>query len=159
VKEIVLTQGKIALVDDEDFEALKDFKWCALKSAQTFYAVRQQPRSLARELHQKRRHFRMHQVIFGAPPEGKEIDHKDGNGLNNQKSNLRFVTRRQNLQNIINHSKTSKYPGVDRRKNSTKWRACINICGEKKVLGVFLSETAAFNCYRAACESIGESVL
>jgi hypothetical protein len=159
MKEIKLTQGKIALVDDEDFETLNVFKWCALKSAQTFYAVRQQPRSIARELHQKRKHIRMHHVVFGKPPEGKEIDHKDGDGLNNQKNNLRFVTRRQNLQNIINHSKTSKYPGVDRRKNEKKWRACINIRGEKKVLGIFPSEIAAFNCYRLACESIGERVL
>ena len=92
MKEIVLTQGKVALVDDEDHEYLNQFKWCAANNGGTFYAIRKACYD------GKWITERMHRVLFDIPP-GKEIDHIDHNGLNNQRSNLRIVTRQQNKFN------------------------------------------------------------
>ncbi len=99
-KEIPLTQGLVAIVDDADYEYLSQFKWCARKAGNTYYAVRQE----------NKRFICMHIQIIGRRP-GLEIDHIDGNGLNNRRSNLRFVTLRQNQQNRL-YRRYSKYHGV-----------------------------------------------
>ena len=154
MKEIKLTQDKTVLVDDEDFELLKNHKWSAIKQPNTFYAVRMPSRSLG-----KRKHIRMHCEIMANLPTGMMVDHIDGNGLNNQKNNLRIVTQRQNLQHRINYPKTSKYPGVHLLKINKKWRAQARIDGKKKALGTFSEEIDAFVAYQKICETIGEGVL
>ena len=153
MREIQLTQGKVAQVDDEDFEELNQFKWCAGKYGKMHYAMRQ-----SATLNGKRRIIRMHYAIVGKLPD-LEIDHIDGNGLNNQKSNLRFVTHRQNGQNNKNAIKTSQYPGVCLDKRRNKWIAQIQINGANKFLGYFTSEINAFNTYRKAVNVIGEQVI
>lgn len=85
-KEIPLTRGKVAIVDDEDYERLVVLKWQAVKDHHTYYAIRQKP------------YISMHALVLNAK-KGQIIDHKDRNGLNNQKSNLRFCTMAQNQQN------------------------------------------------------------
>jgi hypothetical protein len=92
MKEIKLTQGKVALVDDEDFEYLNQVKW---------YASHQRNWYANRDLFigKKRIHIIMHRLIMNTPMH-LEVDHIDHNGLNNQKSNLRNCTRRQNGKNI-----------------------------------------------------------
>lgn len=97
---IPLTKGYQAIVDDEDAERVLRHKWCALtgKHAKTIYAftnVRRGTTAL------------MHRLILDAPA-GRLIDHIDGNGLNNTRANLRFVTQRQNL---ANQRKASTYKG------------------------------------------------
>lgn len=93
MKEIELTQGMVALVDDEDFERLNAVKWCVHKGKRTFYAVRHLSRAMGHGL------IQMHNVVAGDPPPGLERDHRDGNGLNNQKENLRLCTTQQNQMN------------------------------------------------------------
>jgi len=156
VKEIILTQGKMALVDDEDFQYLTAFKWSAQKQRNTYYTGR-----MINLENGKRKTLMMHHVIMGTTPEGKEIDHIDGNGLNNQRSNLRFVTRRQNQQNAVNSKvkRTSKYPGVSYDSRRNKWKAYIKINNYHKDIGRFNAEIDAFNAYRNAVESIGDKVL
>jgi len=154
MKEIELTQGLKAQVDDEDFEELNRFNWCAHKGGNTYYAERKSPR-----INGDRHIIKMHHVINGFPPKGKMTDHADGNGLHNEKYNLRNVTRRQNSQNIKHAPKTSQYPGVDWLKKYSKWRSRIQINGITKHLGVFVSEIKAFNAYKAAVESTGEKVI
>ena len=83
------------------------------------------------------------------------IDHIDGDGLNNQKSNLRVVTTRINLQNRHTH-KTSKYPGVHWERESQKWKAQIRIGDKKKNLGRFDHEIDAAQAYVSACEKLVE---
>lgn len=85
MKEIPLTQGKVALVDDEDCERLNQFKWYALKRPNTWYAVRNV------WVENKRTAISMHREIMDAS-RGQEIDHKNGDGLYNLKVNLRFCT-------------------------------------------------------------------
>lgn len=94
MKEIPLTQGMVAIVDDEDHLRLSKYKWYARRSINTFYARC----SLRRIKGKPRPYLIMHRVILNAPA-GLEVDHKDGNGLNNTRANLRLVTRRQNVIN------------------------------------------------------------
>ncbi len=156
MKEIILTQGKVAIVDDEDFEHLNAYKWHTVKARKTFYAVTCLPRIYGEKI--KRPRLYMHREVIGAP-KGMEPDHIDGNGLNNLRNNLRIVTHRQNLQNIVNGKKTSQYPGVSWEKNSQKWLAIIRINGPQKNLGLFTLESMAFDAYRKANEAIGQEVL
>ena len=149
--EIKLTQGKVALVDDEDFEYLNQWKWHAHKEYQTYYALRQSYSEFG-----KRTIQRMHHVVLGKPTSGLECDHRDGNGLNNQRDNLRIVTKRQNAQNR-HHPKSSQYPGVCKYRN--QWIVRIRVNGGRKFLGGFNDEIAAFNAYRNAVEKIGENIL
>ena len=155
MKEIKLTQGLKAQVDDEDFERLNEFKWFAHKSRNVYYADRH-----SATVNGKRDTIKMHHEIIGRPPEGKMADHKDGNGLNNQKYNLRHVTNRQNCQNKKHIIKTSQYPGVSRYRQREKWKAKIYINGIHKELGChFNSEIDAFRAYCKALKAIGEEVV
>lgn len=87
--------------------------------------------------------------------DGFMIDHKDGNGLNNQRANLRHVTNRQNQQNR-HTTKASKYPGVTFRtgRKKVKWRSRITINKKVKHLGYFDSEIEAFKAYQIALREI-----
>ena len=144
MKTINLTQGLEAMVDDEDFEELSKFRWYALKSRRTFYAVRASRESK----------IRMHRVICNAP-KGMQVDHIDGNGLNNCKSNLRIVTSRQNQQNI-HTKKSSVFPGVSWCTSTKKWRAQIRINGKQKHIGRFEIEVEAYSGYLNALKEIEE---
>jgi hypothetical protein len=143
MKTIRLTQGLFTTVDDNDFINLSKFKWHAHKGCNTWYAVRNQPRCNG-----KRPDMKMHRIIISAP-DGIGVDHIDGNGLNNQKHNLRLCTHRENGQNQ-HVSKTSKYPGVSWHKASHKWRSTISTPHGYKHLGVFTTEEEAFKAY--VCE-------
>jgi hypothetical protein len=147
MKEIQLTQGLKALVDDNDYEEFNKYKWYAHKGGNTFYVER----------HMKGNHkikILMHRAIMNVNV-GMFVDHIDGNGLNNCKSNLRIVTTRQNLQN--RHSdKTSKYVGVFFDKVSNKWIACIRIDKIRKYIGRFENELDAHKAYLRVLDSIGE---
>jgi len=100
----------------------------------------------------------MHAVIMNELPLGYERDHKDGNGLNNQKDNLRFLTHRQNMQNR-HDTKTSKFPGVYWNKKTGKWMSRIQVDGIRIFLGLHADETNAFAAYRRAVENIGQTVV
>lgn len=159
MKEIKLTQGKVALVDDGDFEYLNQWKWCAAKKPQKgndlFYAVRSY-RCLDGKCRQKQ--VKMHQELCGPLPHGIMPDHIDGDGLNNQRSNLRVVTRRQNGQNR-HQLKSSRYPGVSLHKLTRKWAAYIVVNGGMNHLGLFTTEESAFNAYQNAVERRGETLV
>jgi hypothetical protein len=90
MKEIPLTQGKVALIDDEDYEKICTGKWCAQYAPWTFYSHGKVPG--------RKKIISMHRFIMG-DPENKEIDHINGNGLDNRKENLRIVSRQENGQN------------------------------------------------------------
>ena len=155
MKEIKLTQGQVAFVDDEDFEYLNKFKWHALKRGQRYYAMKRI--YLGKYKYSA---ISMHKFIIGKPQSGFDIDHINGNGVDNQKCNLRFVTRRQNLQNRHNGTRSSKYPGVSLKKNRRKkWGATIGINGVKKHLGYFRKEIDAFNTYKREVEKLGEVII
>jgi hypothetical protein len=148
MRDIPLTQGKVATVDDEDFTELSKHRWCAQKNKRTYYAARTPP-----AVDGKRRLIFMHLVIAKTPG-GLVTDHINGNGLDNRKENLRFVTHRENCQNR-HTKKSSKYAGVDWKKNAKKWRAQIRVDGKKpKHLGYYDDEETACIVYAMACNAL-----
>lgn len=147
MREIQLTKGFSALVDDDSYQDLAQFKWCALRGRLTWYAVRGVPIVGSR----KRRLVMMHRVILGTP-DGYWTDHVDGNGLNNQRSNLRVATNSQNAHNQTRKraGASSLYRGVSWCNYTGRWRAVIQIDGKMIHLGRFESEVDAARAYNAA---------
>lgn len=148
MKKIPLTQGKFALVDDSDYENLVKFDWQAIKSGYCYYAVRNGAR-----IKGKRTPVRMHMVIMETP-KGMETDHIDGDGLNNQRKNLRVCTRSENQHNRTKYkNNTSGFKGVvlTKYKNSIYFRAQIVVDGKKVYLGSFSSDVDAYKAYCDAC--------
>lgn len=154
MKKIKLTQNQFAIVDDEDFEWLSQWKWHAVWdiSAKTYYAVRK-----AKLENGKLKTLSMHRQIMGQP-KNMIVDHVDGNTLNNTRKNLRVVNNRQNQQN--QHKKnSSKYPGVDYRSKSKKWRTRTLINSKRVELGEFKTEREAFEAYRNSLITFNEPIL
>lgn len=148
MKEISLTRGFVTLVDNEWYDHLNQWKWQANTAGKSdlVYAVRKGMRII------------MHRVIMGAP-KGMEVDHIDGNGLNNQCHNLRLATHSQNLQNRrASRSGVSPYRGVSWHNQAHKWQVHIKPpAGKNKNLGYFASEIDAAKAYdKAANEYFGE---
>jgi hypothetical protein len=152
MKEIQLSKfgknkGKyIALVDDEDFDMLNQFNWSVAFSRNTFYAMRKQ-------CSPERKTIRMHRFIFNINDPNIIIDHKNRNGLDCQRKNLRICTHSQNSKNK-KASGSSKYLGVTVYMNKIRRkiliRAQINN-GEKMVtLGYFNNEIEAAAAYNEA---------
>ena len=145
MKEIPLTQGKVALVDDEDYERLNQFKWYALKRPNTWYAVR----NILVE--NKRTSISMHREIMDAS-KGHEIDHINGDGLYNLKTNMRFCTCQQNQfnQTLARRDNKLGIKGVCWHKKAKKFQAAIRINGTKIYLGIYAVLADADHAYRAA---------
>lgn len=148
VKLIPLTQGKFAMVDDEDFDELSKHVWYAQPRDHTWYAVRNTG------VGPRRRLLMMHAVIAGyagtrSTKFSVSADHLDHNGLNNQRANLRLATPRQQAQNRRPlPGGTSRYKGVS--KHRRKWQAEIKDDGRRRCLGQFDSEEDAARAYDAA---------
>lgn len=143
MKEIKLTKGLIAFVDEEDFEFLSQFNWQAEHRGNTAYA-----RGGIDCIKRRTIKAYMHRLIMKAD-NGQFVDHRDGNGLNNQKSNLRICSRAENNRNIVSKGKTSKYLGVDLagRPKNRRWRAAICHNGRRKHIGHFDTEIEAAIAY------------
>lgn len=105
MKEIPLNNGMSALVDDEDYSRLAAFRWTAIRGHSTFYAMRQC------KIDGKWTTIQMHRAVLRV--DSPQIDHYDGNGLNNQKLNLRPADNRQNQGNTKRRS--DKQEWIQRR--------------------------------------------
>lgn len=137
MKEIPLTKGLVALVDDEDYEFLSQYKWYPLKSQNTHYAW-------------SKKHGRMHHKIVSLEP-GKQIDHRNGNGLDNRRANLRLCTRSQNQWNQLPRQGTSsRFKGVCWINRDNRWRAQIKLKDKRVYLGNYTSEIDAATAYNDA---------
>ena len=151
MKEIQLTQGFTALIDDEDFEAVSAYKWYVIvrKNRNTAYAVRGAEKQIF--LH------RFIWELMGNAP-ARFVDHKDRNGLNDVRSNLRAATRGLNRANAkINANSASGFKGVHWRNDIKLWRARISVNKERISLGQFVDVKDAAMAYdRAAKEYFGE---
>jgi hypothetical protein len=143
MKQIPLSQGKFALVDDDDYSNLIQYNWYYIKDCRTGYAVR----------HNENNHdllIRMHGQIIRAP-KGKMVDHIDGNGCNNQKYNLRVCTRLENAKNRIkSNNNSSGYTGVRWMKSCRKWVARITVDCRLIYLGIFPDINDAIDAYTTA---------
>ncbi|MCJ7663057.1 MAG: HNH endonuclease [Desulfobacterales bacterium] len=130
---IELSQGQSALVDAADLPIIFRYKWYAeRKKEYTFYA--------STVCGPGKNHLQMHRLILPAP-DGFVIDHINGNGLDNRRSNLRVVTRSQNMHNQRKQrNSSSRFKGVC--KDGNRWRAAITV-----PIGVFDTEEEAAVAY------------
>jgi len=148
MKKIKLTQGYFAKVDDSDFELLNEYKWSLLKShTNHFYARRS---SLVNG-----KVILMHRLLLNYPTCS---DHINGDGLDNQRHNLRECTFRENQGNRRKLGEfTSVYKGVYWEKCRKKWRAKITKGMSPFHIGYFDNEMDAAKAYdKVALEYFGE---
>lgn len=155
MREIGLTQGQVALVDDADYEELSKYKWYSLKNCWgDFYAVRKSPIQEG-----KRFTIYMHRQLLGLDYRDKrEGDHQNHNTLDNRQDNLRVCTHFQNMRNQkLSLNQSSKFKGVTWDKCVKKWQASIYVNGKSKNLGRFLMEEIAALAYdMVAIREFGE---
>jgi len=152
-KEIQLTHGKVVIVDDADFEWLNQWRWYAVKGGHTWYAKR----SICNGKTSKP--ISMHRQILGLTfNDGQETDHKNHNGLDNQRHNLRPCTPSQNQHNQRpKKDGTSKYKGVSWHTRDARWTVAIEVNDKTIYLGRFRSEkTAALAYDKAVKKYFGE---
>jgi len=148
-KQIELSFGKIAIVDAEDYERLSIYKWCAvMRKGEPFYAKTVSPEGWL---------ISMHRLIMNAP-RGMLVDHRDHNGLNNRKGNLRICTKAQNTHNRRGvKGSSSRHKGVHWDKQHNKYRAVIVHKAKRYNLGRFDDEDDAGRAYdKKARELFGE---
>jgi hypothetical protein len=156
LKTIALTQGKTALVDDEDYNKISHFPWFAIRQRKHWYAVYATGPATARV------HHRMHTVLM-KPPSGMEVDHINGDGLNNTRANMRIVRPADNAKNRRKGTgkggrpTTSQYKGVNFYPLRSCWLARIMVDKRSIHIGYFASEEAAARAYdQAAAQHHGE---
>ncbi len=147
VVQISLSQGKYALVDDEYADLVKQCCWHFAKGH-----ARGRPFFEDQLMHRF-----LYETIHGFIPEGMQIDHIDGDGLNNQLSNLRLITNRMNAHNrkIQREGKTvSGYIGVTWHPKKNLWQARIRIGNRRPSLGWYHNAFDAHLAYQAALERL-----
>ncbi len=150
MKYIELTQGKRAIVDDEDFERINRWKWFANKMRDgTYYAGRTKIFADGSKLHLK-----MHRIIMNAP-RSVQVDHRDHDTLDNRKLNMRLCTSAQNAANRRpGNNGSSKYKGVSWWKRGEKWQSYIKHNYKKRWLGYFVNEIDAARAYDVAAKRL-----
>ncbi len=139
---IPLTQGMVCIVDAEDVPMLSDRNWSVRTHRGKSYAVS----STAI----------MHRLLTNAP-EGLEVDHINGDTLDNRKSNIRVCNHKENMRNTVSRGGTSSYKGVSWDQETNKWKVQIANYGKKIYGGVWKCEVSAAEAYdRLAREHHGE---
>jgi len=132
--------GKFAIVDDDLLPFLSLYSWCIDTQGYARAKIYWQNKSLWISMHQ-----------FILPPKNrKEVDHINGDKLDNRTCNLRLVSRQQNSWNITKVKAKSGYKGVWQFKKYNRWRAYISVNHEKKYLGSFIDVKDAARAYNSA---------
>ena len=147
--EIRLTQGNIALIDDEDFERISQYHWCF--DGRYVIANPSKPRNIIKRIY-------LHRLVMNTP-DGFETDHINRNKLDNRKSNLRVCTHIENAQHKITYNKYG-YKGINLMKDNgrtKKWRSRIIVNTKEILLGYFSTKEKAARAYnKAATKYFGE---
>lgn len=127
-----------ALVDAEDFERFGHLRWHLIGPG----------RYAARKPHNGARNVFLHRLVAGLPPvkgdDPREVDHRNGNKLDNRRANLRVVIHDGNMQNVgSNAGATSRFRGVSWQMARGKWKACVQVNGTLHYLGLYEREEDA----------------
>lgn len=141
--------GMFAKCDWEDWPRVMGYWWrLSTEREPTRYAQ-------AHDSHDtlKRKRVAMHRLILSAR-DGDVVDHINGDGLDNRRSNLRIVTIQQNAFNQKHHGGSSRHKGVSYRADSGTWRAYITKDGKRRYLGTFASEDDAARAYNNEAERL-----
>ena len=148
MKAILLTKGKVAWIDDDDFEDISRFKWCLHSRGYAVRKFREDGKQVTEYMHRR----------INGTGKGEHTDHVNGDPLDNRKENLRTCTRSENMRNRkISTGGTSKYKGVCWRKSEGKWVVQIRAGGDPMNKGLFNCEVEAAKCYdKHALELFGE---
>lgn len=148
MQKIQLTKGQYTLVNENDFRKLSQYKWCVINSSGKFYAGRNQ------KIDGKFRTVLMHRVILGAKP-GQIVDHRNGDRLDNRRSNLRFCTASESVQNRgkMKNNK-SGFKGVHLNRRLNKYEALITKDHKTHYLGVFKTAKSAGQAYARAAKKL-----
>lgn len=125
---IPITQGQVLIIDYEDYDLVKQYKWSAAHRGSRYY------------VETRRNRTKIHRLIMNCP-KGMVVDHIDGNLLNNCRSNLRICSV---LENNMNRS---GFKGVTKLKDCNRWRARIRLKGILTCLGLYNSPEKAHNAY------------
>ena len=144
IAHVPLTKGRHAIIDTVDIPLVEPGTWYALVNRQTAYAVRSVGTRATKRV------MLMHRVIVGAP-DGMDVDHINGDGLDNRRANLRLATRSENMRNSRQSAaNTSGFKGVCWNKRDQNWVAAITVEGRMRYLGAFGTPEAAHEAYLAA---------
>lgn len=142
MREIPLTKGMVAIVDDDDYAELSQFKW----HYNSGYAVR--------GINRGRQKVLMHRYI-NKTPDGMETDHINGNKLDNRKENLRAVNSSQNnINKAMQKNNTSGTRGVFWHKATKRWVSSIGLNGKSVHIGYFKDKAEAETAYQNAAQSL-----
>lgn len=140
MREVVLTGGHVTLISDEDCDLVTAFRW-------TPAPIPGQPHLYFRTTRKGVPPIKLHRLIAGAIP-GEEVDHANGNTLDNRRENLRICTRTQNRRNSRKSKRnTSGYKGVHWHKLTRKWRARVRIGARVWELGLYANKQDAAQAY------------
>lgn len=144
--KIKLTQGKYAIVSAQDYKQLSQYNWCAIRNRHNWYAVRNVKVAGGRKL------YAMHRQILQLPANNViQVDHHNGNGLDNRRRNLRIAGRTQNQQNCRQpRHNTSGYKGVCWDKNRQQWLVSVTKHSKAHFIGRFNSRRQAAIAYNRA---------
>ena len=141
---VPLTKGYEAVIDAADAQFVGGWNWFAKVKSRTVY-VRRNDFSSGRQIT-----VLLHRVLMDAQ-DGQDIDHRDGNGLNNQRINLRIATKSQNMHNQrLRSDNVSGFKGVYWNKAERKWAAAIKLHGKQRHLGCFQTPELASAAREAA---------
>jgi len=144
MKEIALTNNMTAFISECDYDRVIEKKWYGLRTKKTCYVRCTQNGQL------------LHRFILNVNDSSVEIDHKDHNGLNNTRENIKIASRSDNVKNRRKHRGKSKYMGVTKHRFGG-WQAQITIEGNQKYLGLFKNEIDAAKAYNHAAITTGNT--
>lgn len=137
MKRIQLTQGKHAIVEDQDYPLVSQYKWIYSSKG---YAITHNPQN-------NKQWIWMHRLIMSTPKD-LQTDHINGNKLDNRRSNLRICTSSQNRVNIIHPiNSTSTFRGVSWNKEKNRWSSQIQVNNKRILIGRFNNERHAAIAY------------
>ncbi len=145
MKTIKLTQDKVALIDNEDFKLINQYKWYACKCGNAYYTRRK----VRDQRTEKIKTIYMHRFIMNVVNSNVEVD---GDTLDNRKRNLRTRTVSENRRNQKKTRGNSKFKGVCWSNRDNKWYAYIKVNRQKIHLGVFNDESEAAKTYNIAAQ-------
>jgi len=145
---IPLSKGYEAIIDLIDLPLVQGKKFYLSNTHRSFYAMRSDI------VDGKNKTVYLHRLLMGSPV-GFEIDHIDGNGLNNRRQNLRITTRAQNARNMRKHvDNKSGFKGVSWNSEKQKWEGRIHTKEKRVFLGYFESAEIAYKAYVMASENM-----